>query len=69
MSICGLYVYQQIAGVEYLYFVQKNTLDLRERTLHIEAYNESFSSRVIVREHCSYTVRSANNFFGSTFIK
>ncbi|KAL7850720.1 hypothetical protein SRHO_G00200690 [Serrasalmus rhombeus] len=51
---------KRIAGVEYLYFVQKNTLDWRQRTLHIEAYNESFSSRVVVREHCSYTVHPEN---------
>uniref|UniRef100_A0A3B1IUD5 SEC14-like protein 1 n=1 Tax=Astyanax mexicanus TaxID=7994 RepID=A0A3B1IUD5_ASTMX len=51
---------KRIAGVEYLYFVQKNTLDRQQRTLHIEAYNESFSSRVMVREHCSYTVHPEN---------
>ncbi|XP_036445237.1 SEC14-like protein 1 [Colossoma macropomum] len=51
---------KRIAGVEYLYFVQKNTLDWRQRTLHIEAYNESFSSRVVVREYCSYTVHPEN---------
>ncbi|XP_062875011.1 SEC14-like protein 1 isoform X2 [Trichomycterus rosablanca] len=51
---------KRIAGVEYLYFVQKNTLDRRQRSLHIEAYNESFSTRVLVREHCSYTVHPEN---------
>lgn len=50
----------QIAGVDYLYFVQKNTLDWQQRSLHIETYNESFSTRVIVKEHCSYTVRNAH---------
>lgn len=52
--------YLQIAGVDYLYFVQKNTLDWQQRSLHIETYNESFSTRVIVKEHCSYTVRNAH---------
>ncbi|XP_026773037.3 SEC14-like protein 1 isoform X2 [Pangasianodon hypophthalmus] len=51
---------KRIAGVDYLYFVQKNTLDWRQRSLHIETYNESFSSRVIVKEHCSYTVHPEN---------
>lgn len=46
----------QIAGVDYVYFVQKNSLNRRERTLHIEAYNETFSNRVIIKEHCSYKV-------------
>lgn len=49
-------MYVQIAGVEYVYFIQKNSLDRRQRTLHIEAYNETFSNRVIVTEHCCYTV-------------
>lgn len=42
--------------MDYVYFVQKNSLNRRERTLHIEAYNETFSNRVIINEHCSYTV-------------
>ncbi|XP_028840909.1 SEC14-like protein 1 [Denticeps clupeoides] len=51
---------KRIAGVDYLYFIQKNSLDRRERTLHIEAFNESFSNRVVVHEHCSYTVHPEN---------
>ncbi|XP_062381807.1 SEC14-like protein 1 [Sardina pilchardus] len=51
---------KRIAGVDYLYFIQKNTLDRRQRTLHIEAHNETFSSRVMVQEHCSYTVHPEN---------
>ena len=45
-----------MAGVDYLYFIQRNTLNRRERTLHIEVHNETFSSRVFVRELCNYTV-------------
>ncbi|XP_031417349.1 SEC14-like protein 1 isoform X3 [Clupea harengus] len=51
---------KRIAGVDYLYFTQKNSLDRRQRTLHIEAYNQTFSSRVLVTEHCSYTVHPEN---------
>ncbi|KAK7807602.1 hypothetical protein U0070_013908 [Myodes glareolus] len=47
---------KKIAGVDYVYFVQKNSLNSRERTLHIEAHNETFSNRVIIHEHCCYTV-------------
>uniref|UniRef100_A0A3B3BIN8 SEC14 like lipid binding 1 n=1 Tax=Oryzias melastigma TaxID=30732 RepID=A0A3B3BIN8_ORYME len=47
---------KRIAGVEYVYFNQKNTLNKRERTLHIESRNESFSNRVIVHETCCYSV-------------
>ena len=37
-------------------FNQTNALDRRERTLKIHAFNESFSSRIIINEHCTYTV-------------
>ncbi|XP_034567822.1 SEC14-like protein 1 [Notolabrus celidotus] len=51
---------KRIAGVDYLYFIQKNTLNRRDRTLHIEVHNETFSNRVIVRESCNYTVHPEN---------
>lgn len=47
----------QIAGVDYVYFIQKNSLDRKERTLHIESHNETFSNRVIIHETCCYSVR------------
>ncbi|XP_070703755.1 SEC14-like protein 1 [Pempheris klunzingeri] len=51
---------KRIAGVDYLYFIQRNTLNRRDRTLRIEVHNETFSSRVIVRECCNYTVHPEN---------
>ncbi|KAM4530859.1 SEC14-like protein 1 isoform 1-T2 [Odontesthes bonariensis] len=51
---------KRIAGVDYLYFIQKNTLNRRDRTLHIEVRNETFSNRVIVYECCSYSVHPEN---------
>ncbi|XP_017283665.1 SEC14-like protein 1 [Kryptolebias marmoratus] len=51
---------KRIAGVDYLYFIQKNTLNRRDRTLHIMVHNETFSNRVVVRECCSYTVHPEN---------
>lgn len=44
----------KIAGVDYVYFIQKNSLNSR-RTLHIEAI-AAFSNRVIISEHCCYSV-------------
>ncbi|KAM5151788.1 SEC14-like protein 5 [Mantella aurantiaca] len=51
---------KKIAGVEFVYFIQKNTLNWKERTLHIEAHNETFSTRVLVNETCSYSVHPDN---------
>lgn len=50
----------QIAGVDYVYFNQKNTLNRKERTLHIESHNETFSNRVIIHEICCYSVSIHN---------
>ncbi len=47
-------------GVEFLIFRQKNTLDRRERTLKIDAWNESFSNRVMIKEFCLYSVHPEN---------
>lgn len=46
----------QIAGVEHVIFIQRNVLNWRERTLLIDAHNETFASRVTVKESCRYTV-------------
>ncbi|KAM3917251.1 SEC14-like protein 5 isoform 1-T3 [Leptodactylus fuscus] len=51
---------KKIAGVEYVYFIQKNTLNWKDRTLFIEARNETFSTRVLVNETCSYSVHPDN---------
>ncbi|XP_066560406.1 SEC14-like protein 1 isoform X1 [Amia ocellicauda] len=51
---------KRIAGVDYVYFVQKNSLNRRERTLQIEAHNETFSNRVIINELCCYSVHPDN---------
>lgn len=51
---------KKIAGVEFVYFIQKNTLNWMERTLLIEAHNETFSNRVTVKETCSYSVHPEN---------
>uniref|UniRef100_A0A8C4PF88 SEC14 like lipid binding 5 n=1 Tax=Equus asinus asinus TaxID=83772 RepID=A0A8C4PF88_EQUAS len=51
---------RKIAGVEHVVFVQRNVLNWRERTLLIDAHNETFASRVVVRENCSYAVHPEN---------
>ncbi|XP_006821149.1 SEC14-like protein 1 [Saccoglossus kowalevskii] len=60
LNVEAPYLLKKIVGVEFIYFIQKNTLNRRERTLKIEAHNESFSSRVIINEHCFYSVHPDN---------
>ncbi|KAF3851889.1 hypothetical protein F7725_005244 [Dissostichus mawsoni] len=52
---------KRIAGVEYVYFIQNNTLNRKERTLHIESHNDTFSNRVIIHETCCYSVHPEND--------
>ncbi|KAM4585338.1 SEC14-like protein 1 isoform 1-T1 [Odontesthes bonariensis] len=52
---------KRIAGVDYVYFNQKNTLNRKERTLHIESHNETFSNRVIIHETCCYSAHPEND--------
>lgn len=54
------YLLKKLMGVEYLLFRQKNTLDKRNRTLQIDAWNESFSHRVVINELCLYSVHPEN---------
>ncbi|XP_060116887.1 SEC14-like protein 5 [Heteronotia binoei] len=51
---------KKIAGVEYVFFIQKNTVNWKERTLLIEAHNETFANRVVVLELCNYSVHPEN---------
>lgn len=58
--------FQKIAGVDFVYFIQVNSLDRRNRALKIEAYNESFATRVIIHEVCNYFVSSPLKTIGTT---
>ncbi|CAG2175077.1 unnamed protein product, partial [Oppiella nova] len=49
-----------ISGVDFVYFIQRNTLDRRNRILTIEAWNESFVNRITIHELCTYRVITYN---------
>ncbi|XP_054160256.1 SEC14-like protein 1 [Oppia nitens] len=54
------YLLKKITGVDIVYFIQKNTLDRRNRILSIEAWNESFANRITIHELCTYRVYPEN---------
>nr|XP_033770260.1 SEC14-like protein 5 isoform X2 [Geotrypetes seraphini]XP_033770261.1 SEC14-like protein 5 isoform X2 [Geotrypetes seraphini] len=60
LSVDAPRLLKKIAGVEFVVFVQKNTLNWKDRTLLIEAHNETFNNRVLVHETCSYSVHPEN---------
>ncbi|XP_076239595.1 real-time [Calliopsis andreniformis] len=61
LNVEAPYILKKIIGVDFVYFIQKNVLDRRNCILEIEAYNESFSSRVTVIEKCRYFVHPENS--------
>ncbi|XP_049694085.1 protein real-time isoform X1 [Helicoverpa armigera] len=56
LNVEAPYLLKKMIGVDYIYFIQKNNLDLKKRVLEIEATNETFASRVGVVEKCKYYV-------------
>ncbi|CAG5090199.1 Similar to retm: Protein real-time (Aedes aegypti) [Cotesia congregata] len=61
LNVEAPYILKKIIGVDYVYFIQKNVLDRRNSILEIEAWNESFSSRVTVIEKCRYFIHPENS--------
>jgi len=61
LNVEAPYLLKKLMGVDFLLFRQRNTKDLRARTLHIEAWNESFDNRVEINEYCVYSVHPENS--------
>ncbi|OWR53158.1 real-time [Danaus plexippus plexippus] len=61
LNVDAPYLLKKMIGVDYIYFIQKNHLDLKSRVLEIEATNETFASRVSVVENCRYFVHPENS--------
>lgn len=60
LNVDAPYLLKKMMGVEHLLFRQRNTKDLKARTLHIEAWNESFDTRIEINEYCVYSVHPEN---------
>jgi len=60
INVDAPYLVRKIAGVDHAIFIQRNSLNWRDRTLKIEAWNESFESRLIIKEKCYYSVHPEN---------
>lgn len=56
INVDAPFILKKLAGVDYVYFIQVNTLDRPARTLKIEATNESFANRISIKEYCTYYV-------------
>lgn len=61
INVDAPFILKKLAGVDYVYFIQVNTLDRLARTLKIEATNESFANRISIKEYCTYYVSELYN--------
>lgn len=55
------YLFKKVIGLDVCYFLQHNALDMKARTLMIEATNETYSSRIEIIEICRYYVHPENS--------
>lgn len=60
LAVEAPYLFKKIIGVDVVFFIQKNFLDMKARTLNIEATNETFSSRIEIFEKCRYYAHPDN---------
>lgn len=60
LAVDAPYLFKKIIGVDVVFFIQTNYLDLKARTLSIEAINETFSSRIEIFEKCRYYAHPEN---------
>ncbi|EDW63469.1 protein real-time [Drosophila novamexicana] len=60
LAVDAPYIFKKLIGVDFVYFLQHNFLDMSNRTLSIEAVNESFSSRIEIFERCRYYAHPDN---------
>ncbi|XP_065077333.1 protein real-time isoform X2 [Ochlerotatus camptorhynchus] len=60
LAVDAPYLFKKIIGIDVAYFLQMNFLDMKARTLNIEATNETFSSRIEIFEKCRYYAHPEN---------
>ncbi|ALC37995.1 retm [Drosophila busckii] len=61
LAVDAPYIFKKLIGVDFVFFLQHNYLDMTNRTLSIEAVNESFSSRIEIFERCRYYAHPDNS--------
>lgn len=60
LAVDAPYLLKKVIGLDHVFFIQNNYLDLRARSLNIEAVNETYSSRIEIFERCRYYAHPEN---------
>lgn len=60
LAVDAPYLFKKLIGLDHVFFMQNNSLDMRQRTLNIEAMNETFANRIEIFERCRYYAHPDN---------
>lgn len=60
IAVDAPYLVRKAVGLEHVFFIQNNFLDLRARSLNIEAVNETYANKVEIFERCRYYAHPEN---------
>lgn len=60
LAVDAPYLLKKVIGLDHVFFIQKNYLDMRARSLNIEATNETYASKVEIFERCRYYAHPEN---------
>lgn len=60
LAVEAPYLLKKVIGLDAVFFIQNNYLDMRARSLSIEAVNETYANRVEIFERCRYYAHPEN---------
>lgn len=60
LAVEAPYILKKVIGLDVVYFIQNNFLDMHARSLSIEAVNETYANRVEIFERCRYYAHPEN---------
>lgn len=60
LAVEAPYILKKVIGLDAVFFIQNNFLDMHARSLSIEAVNETYASRIEIFERCRYYAHPEN---------
>lgn len=60
LAVDAPYLLKKVIGLDHVFFIQNNFLDMRARSLNIEATNETYATKVEIFERCRYYAHPEN---------
>lgn len=60
LAVDAPYLLKKVIGLDHVFFLQNNFLDMRARSLNIEAVNETYASKIEIFERCRYYAHPEN---------